>query len=1284
MKKMRKILSFLLVFAMAFGCMSGMALAAAPTIAKETRPSDGVTEDQPFAAGTGGSQNFRIPCLVTLDDGTIVAACDARWNHASDACGLDTIVSRSTDGGKTWNYTFANYLGDNGNKFDYNSTAFIDPAIATNGEKIWMIADIYPAGVAINTVPGNMQARPGHTGFDANHNLALAKATDSVHALSTSDSRITAAFDYSLVKIDGAKDTDSSFYNIVDKDGNVVEGYEIDAFFNIKGEGVDTNLFIGDSPYFPWPTDFLYMTTSEDGGATWSIPTLIDVKKKDEQTLLVGPGRGITVQLPDGTERIIFTAYDFTYGDDRSCAIYSDDGGKTWTRGADVASWSSESVVTEADGKLYLFTRHGKAYYVSENYGESWGPQKSTGLSYNDNCQLTAITYSEKIDGKTAILFAAPSNTSSRSNGKIYVGLVQEDGSLDFAYEYAVNNGNYAYSCMDELSNGDIALLYESAGSAITYTTISMREVLGFEKNLVLDPEDVYVDEKEATEAAEITQEPNEKVATVASEFVVEEAVIRLRDYASSANASLSAFATENGVYSLEDCEFTFTKNGEKWQINNASSYLDISSANNYLGTATDLTVTKVDPDETVTGDEVFRICNADNRYAIFYTENMTFDAWATTNISSVKSTVKFDLVLLEKQDKVSPADVMPGYTRATEVKDGGVYLISYIWGADTEDKSDNGLIVLYPANGQTAQTKLVGTVATLAKNKVTITAVAPGTTTAVVGDVTYNITVNDPSLSPSYSGNDLPTEGMKLTTGTLETTEGSLEALFDGNPSTFYHSNWSSVRPTAADFWIVVELPEVTGVSGLRYLPRQNNQNGRILSYEISYSLDGENWSEPVSGKWVDDENWKLAKFDGNVEAKYVKLFATDSKADNSGRHMTGAELRIVGAVDAPIVDTVDKTALNEAIAAAEALNAEDYTEDSWKAVEENLVYAKNVAAADTISQAEVDLAAADLNAAIAALVEKEEPVDPPVVEEDEVVRLYGDSRYDTGYAVADALKEVLGVEKFEAVIVATGKNFADALAGSYLAVEKNAPILLTNGKDDNIAELHAYIEENVAEGGKVYILGGEAAVPAAVEAMEGYDVVRLFGDSRYDTNLAILAEAGVSGDSVIVATGKTFADSLSASAAKLPILLVKPNAALNDAQKEILTGRKNIYIVGGEGAVSAAYAEELAAYGEVTRVFGDSRYDTSVEIAKTFCTDAEKAVVASGKNFPDGLCGGPLAAALNAPLVLTKDGGAAAAAAYVADNAIASGFVLGGEGALADETVVEVFALESAEEIK
>lgn len=304
-------------------------------------------------------------------------------------------------------------------------------------------------------------------------------------------------------------------------------------------------------------------------------------------------------------------------------------------------------------------------------------------------------------------------------------------------------------------------------------------------------------------------------------------------------------------------------------------------------------------------------------------------------------------------------------------------------------------------------------------------------------------------------------------------------------------------------------------------------------------------------------------------------------------------------------------------------------------------------------------------------------------VSDESEVVRLYGSGRYETGYEVANALKQALGVDKFEAVVIATGKNFADALAGSYLAVVKNAPILLTNGKEANVAELHAYIKANVIEGGTVYILGGVGAVPEIVDNIEGYTVKRLFGNSRYDTNLEILKEAGIEGDSIIAATGKTFADSLSASAAKLPILLVKPNGTLNEAQKEILTGMRNIYIIGGDGAVSEDYANELASYGDITRVYGLSRYDTSVEVAKTFCDHVDTAVVASGKNFPDGLCGGPLAAALDAPLILTKDGGATAAAAYIEENTITSGYVLGGEGALTNDTVVAVFGLESAEDI-
>ena len=297
-------------------------------------------------------------------------------------------------------------------------------------------------------------------------------------------------------------------------------------------------------------------------------------------------------------------------------------------------------------------------------------------------------------------------------------------------------------------------------------------------------------------------------------------------------------------------------------------------------------------------------------------------------------------------------------------------------------------------------------------------------------------------------------------------------------------------------------------------------------------------------------------------------------------------------------------------------------------------------------------------------------------------VTRISGDTRYETGYKVADTLKEKLGVNTFDAVVIATGKNFADALSGNYLAVVKNAPILLTNGKSDNIASLHNYIRENVTTGGTVYILGGEAAVPDTVEAIDDYDVVRLSGNSRYDTNLEILKAAGITGDELIVATGKSFADSLSASAAKLPILLVKPGDSLNDAQKAILDDMNKIYIIGGEGAVSKTYEAELKAYGTVERVFGNSRYETSVAVANTFFKDVNEVVVASGKNFPDGLCGGPLAAAMNAPLILIADGKTDSAAGYVKEGEVNSGFILGGVGAIGDDSIVDVFDLKNADE--
>ena len=529
---------------------------------------------------------------------------------------------------------------------------------------------------------------------------------------------------------------------------------------------------------------------------------------------------------------------------------------------------------------------------------------------------------------------------------------------------------------------------------------------------------------------------------------------------------------------------------------------------------------------------------------------------------------------------------------------------------------------------------------------------------------------------------------------------EGPDDFILDGDSSTHWHTNWQTSEATNVEKrWIGVSLNEATEIDGIQYLPRNNGGNGAVTEYIAQYrETDDSEWIDLATGTWnASDKSWKTITFD-KVTAKQVRVVGVHTYADSGNdAHMSTAEFRLLKAGETTVEPDVTapeqvKNVKAEFVGADlkvtwDASPEEDvvkYEVYDWLSNEFSVFVTEPEAVLTDLEAGKgYTIAVRAIDAAGNKSVENTFIIVLPMPEEDEVVRLFGQGRYDTAYAVANELKEVLGVEKFDAVVVATGKTFADALAGSYLAVEKNAPILLTNGKDDNVSELHAYIKANVEEGGKVYILGGDGAVPEAVDAIDGYEVERLFGDSRYDTNLEILKEAGVTGDSIIVATGKTFADSLSASAAKLPILLVKPKGALSDAQKEILTGMKNIYIVGGEGAVSAAYETELKAFGTVTRVFGDSRYDTSVEVAKTFCKDVTKAVVASGKNFPDGLCGGPLAAAMNAPLVLTKDGGAAAAAAYVAANGIASGYVLGGDGALTDETVVEVFELESADDI-
>lgn len=120
------------------------------------------------------------------------------------------------------------------------------------------------------------------------------------------------------------------------------------------------------------------------------------------------------------------------------------------------------------------------AYYISEDDGLTWSEPKETGFKYNNNCQLSAITYSKKVNGKTAILFAGPSDTSARNSGRIWVGLVQDDGSLQWQDNpYVVNDGtHYAYSCITETSDAQIGLLYEDEDEQLEFDKIAIDDIV--------------------------------------------------------------------------------------------------------------------------------------------------------------------------------------------------------------------------------------------------------------------------------------------------------------------------------------------------------------------------------------------------------------------------------------------------------------------------------------------------------------------------------------------------------------------------------------------------------------------------------------------------------------------------------------------------------------------------------------------------------------------------------------------------------------------------------------
>jgi len=304
-----------------------------------------------------------------------------------------------------------------------------------------------------------------------------------------------------------------------------------------------------------------------------------------------------------------------------------------------------------------------------------------------------------------------------------------------------------------------------------------------------------------------------------------------------------------------------------------------------------------------------------------------------------------------------------------------------------------------------------------------------------------------------------------------------------------------------------------------------------------------------------------------------------------------------------------------------------------------------------------------------------------------DHVYRLSGASRIETAAAIS-----YYGWEKAGTVIVASGVNFADALAGAPLSAAADAPILLTMNKNGGAEK--ALLDEIKRLGAKkVYILGGTSAVNSTIEKNlkdSGCTITRLSGSTRYGTAVAIAKElskiTGKTFDKLYFTNANNYPDALSISSVAAiegtPILYMPTTGGVESTTKEYIKNSKckTGVVLGGSNAVSETGFKSLSQMGlSMSRIYGADRYKTSVAINQKYASlfSGKEVAVSTGINFPDALAGSALCAKLKMPVVLASDKSYKDAYDYLRSDAnkeLEFILVYGGPNTLSDKLIVEL----------
>lgn len=450
MKNLKRTLAMMLVLCMVFGLLPVGVSAAVELGTTGTVVGEPFDDNASLSDNSPQYTNYRIPGLVMLNDGTLVAAADIRYDYEYDGGGSDIVVSTSTDKGENWNYSVVAYLGDNGNVHAKNSSTMMDPLLITDGENLYLLYDLFPAGFSLGGGDNTTYAFSATgTGFNSNGKMVLSTSYNS---------------------------TDGGYYldgkNIYDDNGNVQPNYTVDEWFNVYQNGTYvSNLFFADSPFYAYPTSYIAMQTSSDGGDSWSDPELVNIKHEGTSWQVLGPGSGIVTQNGE----LAFTVYNQGGSID---LVHGKSG--DWTTVRTYAATNESSIVELSDGTIRAFVKNDSNvityvdFALNEDGTYTAGSAVSTGVSNTGWCMISSTMYSRGINEDDVILVCCPASSGLRRYGTVYAFTVDpETNAMSKAGSWQIDTGYddqfFAYSDMQELEDGRIAMLYEDG--CLTYSS---------------------------------------------------------------------------------------------------------------------------------------------------------------------------------------------------------------------------------------------------------------------------------------------------------------------------------------------------------------------------------------------------------------------------------------------------------------------------------------------------------------------------------------------------------------------------------------------------------------------------------------------------------------------------------------------------------------------------------------------------------------------------------------------------------------------------------------------